>query len=113
MHCSADRRGFLPGVPGSANATGPQVLIAAWTTVGLLPGVPQVLTSLLQHKPRGSCARRPRFSRCHRSSGPYCSTNPNLVPGGPSPRCQVALWRLGFTLEVPLLAIPSITQKLL
>ena len=38
-----------------------------------------------------------------------CSRHRALVPGGPSPRC--VLWRLGFTLEVPLLAIPPTTQN--
>ena len=32
--------GLLPGVPGSADAIGPQVPIAAQTAVGLVPGVP-------------------------------------------------------------------------
>ena len=72
-----------------ADAAGPQVPIAAQTAVGLVPGVPgsadatgpQVLCST-DH--RGSFARRARFSRCRRSSGPYCSTDPvGLVPGVP------------------------------
>ena len=99
-----------PQAPANvADATGPQVLVAAippWvlfiyfvrrprfsrcrrslvpiaaqTVVGLVPGVPgsadaagsHQVRSLLQHRPLWVLCQASRFSRCHRSSGSYCS----------------------------------------
>ena len=70
----------LSGVPGSADAAGPQSLLQhrpSWVLcqASQVQQMPQVLIRSGPYCSTdcGSCARRPRFSRCHRSSGPYCS----------------------------------------
>ena len=74
--------GLLPGVPGSADAAGPQVPIAAQTAVGLVPGVPGSVDAIDPQVPIAA-------QTAVRLLPGLRQTTVGLVPGVPSSRCQV------------------------
>ena len=107
--CSTYHRGcylFIVRRPRFSRCRRSSVPIAAQIVVGLVPGVPgsadaagsHQVRSLLQHRPLWVLCQASRFSRCHRSSGPYCSMDHR---GSIARRCRFNRVHVGLVPGVP------------